>query len=202
MLKIIRNVKNHIYTIKIRDNLYSIVQNRHGYCYEFFDIFFTTPSNDLLEINLNNYDVLMSSNCAAGRFKDFFLRLEKKASPNNRVMQDKFLDFGHVIMFNMSNGIKNKEPWETSLIKIPDVLHPLSYEVIIPKIDELRDIEAIYKYEFHGLVGEVNKLKEKLIHYVDTGILWGEDKDFFFPNTEPFEKGKPIVYEFSDLLGI
>ena len=144
----------------------------------------------------------MSNNCAAGRFKDFFLRLEKKASPNNRVMQDKFLDFGHMIMFNMSNGIKNKDPWETSLIKIPDVLHPLSYEVIIPKIDELRDIETIYKHEFHGLVGEVNKLKEKLIHYVDTGILWGEDKDFFFPNTKPFEKGKPIVYEFSDLLGM
>ena len=88
------------------------------------------------------------------------------------------------------------------MIKIPDVLHPLSYEVIIPKVDELRDIEAIYKYEFYGLVGEVNKLKEKLIRYVDKGILWGEDKDFFFPNTKPFEKGKPIVYEFSDLLGM
>lgn len=78
MLKRIRNIRNHVCTIKIRDNLYSIVQNRHGYCYEFFDIFFTTPSNDLLEINLNNYDVLMSNNCAAGRFKVFSYALKRE----------------------------------------------------------------------------------------------------------------------------
>ena len=203
MLKRIQKIEDRVYSVKLRDNLYSLVQHRREYFYEFFDIFFTEPEKNIfLPTDLNNLNILMTLCCAHSRLKDFFLRVEKNVIPNRRPMQDKFLSSTHMMMVHLANGTKGKKPSEVSLIKVPDVLKFLSYEVIIQELDEDRDKEAICLYEFSGMWGDSEELKNKLIRYVETGVLWGKDKEFFFPNTEPVKKEKPVIYPFSELVGI
>lgn len=201
MLKRVRKIQDGVYTIKISDDVYSLVQHRGNTFYEFFDIFFTKPDEKkFLAIDLNNVDILMTRSCASSKLKDFFLRTEKKIIPNKRPPQDKYLSFTYMIMYNLAHGLQNKEPPASSLIKIKDIFHDCSYEALIPELNEETDLDSIYKYEFFGMVGDSEYLKSLLIKYVESGILWGRDKALSFPHVKPYQKEKPILNLFSDLL--
>ena len=200
MLKRVRKIQDGVYTIKISDDVYSLVQHRGNTFYEFFDIFFTKPDEKkFLAIDLNNVDILMTRSCASSKLKDFFLRTEKKIIPNKRPPQDKYLSFTYMIMYNLAHGLQNKEPSASSLIQIKNIHHG-SYEVLIPELNEEADLDSIYKYEFFGMVGDSEYLKSLLIKYVESGILWGRDKALSFPHVKPYQKEKPILHLFSDLL--
>ena len=200
MLKRIRKIQDGVYTIKISDDVYSLVQHRGNTFYEFFDIFFTKPDEKkFLAIDLNNVDILMTRSCASSKLKDFFLRTEKKIIPNTRPPQEKYLSFTYMIMYNLAHGLQNKEPSASSLIQIKNI-HNGSYEVLIPELNEEADLDSIYKYEFFGMVGNSEYLKSLLIKYVESGILWGRDKALSFPHVKPYQKAKPILHLFSDLL--
>lgn len=201
MLKRVRKIQDGVYTIKISDDVYSLVQHRGNTFYEFFDIFFTKPDEKkFLAIDLNDVDILMTRSCASSKLKDFFLRTEKKIIPNKRPPQDKYLSFTYMIMCNLAHGLQNKEPPASSLIKIKDIFHDCSYEALIPELNEETDLDSIYKYEFFGMVGDSEYLKSLLIKYVESGILWGRDKALSFPHVKPYQKEKPILNLFSDLL--
>ena len=104
-----------------------------------------------------------------------------------------------MIMYNLAHGLQNKEPSASSLIQIKNI-HNGSYEVLIPELNEEADLDSIYKYEFFGMVGNSEYLKSLLIKYVESGILWGRDKALSFPHVKPYQKAKPILHLFSDLL--
>ena len=201
MLKRIHDVKDKVFCIRLDDNIYTLAQCRGNTYYEFFDIFFTKPEEKRFPVvDLNTVDVLMTLSCATNRFKNFFLRAEKKVIPNQRPLQNMFLTIGHMVMVNAFNDAPNKMPLEVSLIRTDVLTNSLAYEVIIEKVDGIADQEIIDKYQFSGMIGDSEELREQLLRYVQEGILWGADKEHSFPEAKPRVRPKPPIIPFAQLL--
>lgn len=66
------------------------------------------------------------------------------------------------------------------LIELPASLDELEAKVLKNNLTLSDDLETIYKYELSGMVGDPEKLRERLINYFDNGINWDKSKEFLF----------------------
>lgn len=184
---------NSVCVIQVSENIYSLAQHRGNTFFEFFDIFFTDFDMNLsLKLDLNNIDVLFTMSCASNKLKNFFVKKESSIVPNVRPMQTVYLDPFHYMMQGLHEN-RDIDPC-VSLIELTNILKDTTtYKVIIECLDEVRDLEKIYNHNSLGMVGSARKIQEILVQYVDTGTLWSRAKELFFPNVEPYKKGKPII---------
>ncbi|GIM51413.1 hypothetical protein CAPN004_04430 [Capnocytophaga cynodegmi] len=191
MLKRIRLEDNQVYTIKISDEIYSIVQHRENNFFEFFDIFFTKPNEKkLLSLDLNSVPILCTYVLASNRLKDFFVQKETLVKPNQRTCNRVFHNPFHYMM----EGLRQEKtlPEGVALMQLKS-LRGINYEVLIEYLDEDKHINEIYQYNSSGMIGNSEKLKAELLKYVETGEFWSIAKAHSFPNVVPYKKGKPQI---------
>ena len=189
------NKVDAVFSVKITENVYTLAQHRGNTYFEFFDIFFTKPDNDReIYTNLNKINVLFTISCAANRLKDFFIRLEDSIQPNSRAVDTIYLHPFHYLLSSSQEINENKKC--TSLVKLTDIFQTgsTSYDVLIECLDYQEHYDYIYNHSILGMVGNSNKLKFLLKKYIETGVLWGEDKQFLFPTIEPCSQKIPTIY--------
>lgn len=191
MLKRIRLEDNQVYTIKISDEIYSIVQHRENNFFEFFDIFFTKPDEKkLLSLDLNSVPILCTYVLASNKLKNFFVRKETLVKPNERACNRIFHNAFHYMMEGLRQGKTLPEGVALTQLKS---LRGINYEVLIEYLDEDKHINEIYQYNSSGMIGNSEKLKAELLKYVETGEFWSVAKAHSFPNVVPYRKGKPQI---------
>lgn len=205
MLKRIRAVENDVFAVRVDDGVFTLTQYRGNSYYEFFDIFFTEPeAGSFLPLDLNRVDVLMTLSCAGNKFKNFFLRREEKALPNQRPVESSFLSIGHMLMRSLVNDADtapDNGPLAVSLIKYRDLLKEgCSYEVLIERVDAKQHEDVVNKYQFGGMLGDSVKLQQQLRRYVQEGVLWCKSKEYAFSDAKPRVRAKPDIHAFADLL--
>lgn len=122
-------------------------------------------------------------------------------TPNVRPVQDKYLSFTHIMMKSLTNGVPDKEPPASSLVRVPDIFKGTVPETLVEALNETADAALVYRHEFFGMAGDAGRLQDTLGAYVSQGVLWGQDKAFLFPKMPPHQKGKPTVHAFADLPG-
>lgn len=105
--------------------------------------------------------------------------MEKNVTPNVRPVQDKYLSFTYMMMKNLANGVPDKEPPASSLVRVPDILKGTVSEALVEELDETTHAALIYRHEFLGMAGDAGRLQDTLGAYVSQGVLWGQDKAFF-----------------------
>ena len=77
-------------------------------------------------------------------------------------------------------------------------LQSIDYEVLIEYLDEEKHLDEIYRYNSSGMMGSSKKIKDQLLHYVETGEFWSIEKAHLFPNVAPYQKAKPPILAVED----
>lgn len=196
MLKRIKLSDNQVYTIKISEEIFSIVQHRENTFFEFFDIFFNQPDDKkLLHLDLNTIPVLCTYSLATNKLKDFFVRRETLIKPNERECNRIFFHPFHYMMESLRQG---KNLLEGIALIQRKSLQSVDYEVLIEYLNRKDHLNEIYQYNSLGMAGSTQKLQTELLKYVRTGEFWSESKASLFPEVAPYQKGKPILHEVSE----
>ncbi|MDO5105228.1 hypothetical protein [Capnocytophaga sp.] len=193
MLKKIDLSDNHVYMIKISEEIFSVVQHRENTFFEFFDIFFTRPdAQKSLYLDLNSIPVLCTYSLADNKLKDFFVRKETHIKPNERECNRIFFHPFHYMMEGLKQG---KQLADGVALVRRKSLQNVDYEVLIEYLNDKEHLNEIYQYNSFGMVGNTQKLQSELLKYVETGEFWSVLKADLFPKVAPYQKEKPIVHK-------
>jgi len=177
MLKRIVWKNGKVISLKLRDDLYTLVQMRENHYLQFFKI--SQPHDEWNGIDLSKVDTLFFQYAATCVFKGLASKVVKKVTvdhkPSQKVMLSAIIGYSYCADLIELTG--SQEPHEGTVIK-----HNLSIE---------EDLDLIYKYELSGMIGNPDKLKNRLLNFFENGINWDESKSFLFkgiPLPKPEEK--------------
>lgn len=175
MLKKIIWQPNKVLSLKLRDNLYTLVQMREGYCLQSFDI--RSEYGEWSGIDLTKTDSLFTIIACEKALKTLAVAelSASQATPDKRPTGKIMLDA--VLGNNGDHG--------ANLIELTDQFESYEGTIIKQNLSVDEDLEAIYKYEITGMVGSPEKIRNRLIRYFDTGVNWDESKAFLFKGIQP-----------------
>jgi len=163
----------NIFSLKLRDDLYTLVQMRKDYYLQFFDI--KSSFDGWSDVNLAATDTLFFVFTSTAALKALVVSepSPEKVSPDKRRPQK--------IMLRAIIGGN----WGADLIELPDSLEGLDAAVLKSNLTLENDLDTIYRYELSGMVMDPDKLRERLINYFDQGINWDVSKAFLFKGIAP-----------------
>ncbi|WPN57895.1 hypothetical protein [Pseudomonas sp. P9_31] len=181
MLKKITWQDGTILSLKLRDDLYTLVQMREDYYLEFFDI--KNSRDEWSDIDLGKTDILFFNFTATKALKTLAISappLEKVAADNRRPQR--------ILLRAIIGG-----NYGADLIELTDSLEDFDATVLKSNLTLENDLETIYRYELSGIIGDPEKLRNRLINYFDNGVNWDEAKAFLFKGISPppAKKSKP-----------
>lgn len=164
------NHNNTVIQIKLRDNLFTLVQLRPNFFMEFFNIAYTQAGFD--QINLNNIERIFCIKVASQKFRSLMIsRINLEAvTPNLRPLPNRML----------SAIIEPGPRYGAKLIEFDKSFSELNATIIKENLNIKDDLELIYSYELSGMYGDPIKLTKRLLRYFDTRINWDESKEFLF----------------------
>ena len=183
MLKKLVWEENAVFSLQLRDNLFSLCQMRTGSIMQFFgccSIDDTWPGVDLdQEKILGQYFV------AENKLKPLFARKidPSEVRPNSR----------EVPRLMLSAIIEANDQYGGSLVRLNTAYSMLGEEMVTANLDKDVDWEIIRSHEFMGMEGSVNKLRARLLRYFDTGVWWDDQKSFLFRGIRLPEPDKDFV---------
>ena len=175
MLKRIVSPENSVFSLQLRQDLFTLAQMRRDHIMQFFDL--RREKNEWDGIDLNNEKPLFFIVVAAKRFKG--LLLEKIGV--DRVIPS----HAPVPMIMLNAVVGNTGIHSANLIELNPDFSDIDAKVIKANLTIDRDVDLIYKHEFTGMLGDPEKLRRRLLRYFDTGVNWDESKEFLFKGIEP-----------------
>ncbi len=173
MLKKITWQEGKVLSLKLRDNLYTLVQMRENYYLQFFDL---TRTQDIWEgIDLETVNTL------------FFIFTSTKALKGLAISEpslDNISTDGHSPEKKMLSAIIGGN-YGADLIELTDSFETLDAITLKSNLTVPDDLDTIYKYELSGMIGDPEKLRNRLINYFENGINWDKSKEFLFKGISP-----------------
>lgn len=168
MLKKITWQEGKVLSLKLKDDLYTLVQMRKDYYLQFFDL--THNEDDWTGVELEKVDTL------------FFIFTSTKALKGLAISEP-----------SLDSLSIDKRPAEkkmlraiiggnygADLIELTDSFETLDATTLKTNLTVADDLDIIYKYELSGMIGDPEKLRNRLINYFDNGINWDTSKEFLF----------------------
>jgi|SRR5476649_241680 len=168
MLKKITWQEGKVLSLKLKDDLYTLVQMRKDYYLQFFAL--KSAQDAWTEVDLGKVDTL------------FFIFTSTKALKGLAISEP-----------SLDNISIDKRPPEkkilraiiggnygADLIELTDSFETLDATTLKSNLTLADDLDTIYKYELSGMLGDPEKLRNRLINYFDNGINWDNSKEFLF----------------------
>lgn len=173
MLKKITWQEGKVLSLKLKDDLYTLVQMRKNYYLQFFDL--TSAQNTWSDVDLRTVDTL------------FFIFTSTKALKGLAVSElssdDVSLD-ERPPERRMLRAIIGGN-YGADLIELTDTFETIDATTLKSNLTLANDLDTIYKYELSGMIGDPEKLRNRLINYFDNGINWDKSKEFLFKGIFP-----------------
>ena len=159
-----------VFSLKLKDGLYSLCQMRKSSLMEFFAC--CRPDDTWNGIDLGRERVLAQYFVAENRLKPLFVRelTPSEASPNTRPATRMML----------SAIIEANDRYGANLVRLNSDYSMLDKELVKPDLDQESDWETIRAHELVGMQGSSDKLGARLSRYFETAIWWDEQKTFLF----------------------
>jgi hypothetical protein len=175
MLKKIVWEKNAIFSLKLRDDLFTLVQMREGSILQFFDI--RATKNEWADIDLNTKSTLFFNIAAEKPLKTLFiekidpLRVKPSTKPIEKMM-----------LSSTTEWVPEKQItlFGADLIELSADYSSYGGRIVKKGLTVKDDLETIYKYEWNGMIGDPEKLRKRLIRYFDTGVNFDDSTSFTF----------------------
>jgi len=170
MLKSIRWVEDRVLSLKLSENQFGLAQMRKNHLMEFFDVF---QENDSWEgIDLNKERILFCLFVAENRLKPLYSSVidRRDVKPNLRPIINRMLSA------NFGRGPQGG----ANLIELTDDYSNLPEKTIKPNLTIKNDLETIYTHELCGMYGDPEKIRKRILVYLETGVNWDESKGFLF----------------------
>ncbi|MBE8593618.1 hypothetical protein IQK56_23360 [Pseudomonas sp. MAFF 301449] len=173
MLKKIAWQENKVLSLKLKDELYTLVQMREDYYLQFFDL--TSNEDTWTDVDLEKVDTLFFIFTSTQALKGLAISEPSldKISIDKRVPEKKMLRA--IIGGN----------YGADLIELTDSFETLDAVTLKSNLTLADDLNTIYKYELSGMLGDPEKLRNRLINYFDNGINWDKSKEFLFKGISP-----------------
>jgi hypothetical protein len=170
VLKRIRWELDSVFSIRLRDDVYTLCQMRQASIMQFFPV---CSSSGVWEgVDLNSYGTLAALFVAEHQLKPLFVervssdRVKPSTTPVPRTM--------------LSAIIGSAGRYGANLVELNEDYSMVAERIVKEDLDPASDIEAIYRFELTGMVGNVEKLRTRLVRYFDTGVNWDDSKSFLF----------------------
>jgi hypothetical protein len=175
MLKKFEWAEGDVYSLKLRDDLYTLVQMRKNYLMQFFDL--SHASDDWDEVDLNGCATLFFQFVAIKGLKRLFCRKIPlvEVTPSSAPVENRML----------SMDLSEAPNYSAKLIELTDNFDALQAKTLTGRLNMNDDIDTIYRYELDGSEGNAERLAKRLIRYFDTGVNWDVSKEFLFKGILP-----------------
>ena len=175
MLKKIVWEDDAIFCIKLREDLFSLVQMRKNQIIEFFDI--KNFENKWENINLNLEKSLFFLYVAENNLKNIFVqKIEHSFIKPSKHPIAKYM---------LSAVLGNNGDHGANLVELTPEYESYGAKIVKEKLTIEYDIEILYQFELAGMVGSTEKLTKRLVRYFDTGVNWDDSKKFLFQGIQP-----------------
>lgn len=174
MLKQLKWTENAVFSIRLRENLFSLAQMRKNHIMQFFDIQCTTSK---WGGDLNCVRSLFFLFVAENRIKSLFVeKLDRSVvipsqEPIPRLM--------------LSPVIGSDGSCGANLVELTEDFSAYGARIVKENLSQTLDRDLIYRYELTGMVGDSEKLKNRLILFFDNSLNWDESKSFVFRGIDP-----------------
>lgn len=175
MLKRIVWKDNDVFSVRLRDDLFTLAQMRTNQIMQFFDVFRTT--NDWSGLDLNSVRSLFYLFVADNRLKPLFVEklTQKVVMPSEEPIPKLMLSF----------TVGENNTYGADLIELTDSYESYGGRVVKSNLSEKDDLKLIHTHELCGMVGDPEKIRNRLLRYVETGVNWDEGKSFIFKGIQP-----------------
>ncbi len=170
MLIHIPEAENTILCFQIRVGLFTLAQIRGNNLMEFFDVFRGEPN--WYGVDLNQASIIFCAYTAEKRFKPLITAvvLPNVVQPNARPVRRRML----------SSIIEANDKYGADLVELDDSLECTKATLIKADLDPDKDRQAIYDNELTGMIGSPEKLRARMIRFLETGVNWDDVKSFLF----------------------
>lgn len=85
-----------------------------------------------------------------------------------------------VIRRMLSPIIEPGDRYGADLVELDDTYESVKAQLIQGNLDAIKDRQIIYEHELTGMIGSPEKLRKRLLRWVETGVNWDDAKSFLF----------------------
>jgi hypothetical protein len=184
--------KGNVYSLKLRDDLYTLCQMANGHSKVFFfEIFRAT--DEWNGVDLNQVPILFSWGCGRVVTQKLGVRKisEKEAKPTTAAVERLRI---YPTLNNDGYRLYGEYPWKGgNLVDCGEDARLSGFQapVVVENLTVKENRDLILKYEFDGVAGD-NHVRERLLRYVDEGINIDVGKFYVFPELEIPGFKKPV----------
>jgi hypothetical protein len=157
--------------MQLREDVFSLCQMRTNSIMQFFAV--CKDANNWTGTDLNEQKTLFFAFVAVSQFKSILIaRLDSKTvAPSQSAVPRTMLD---AVMGTHPN-------YGAHLVELNTKFSMISERIVKPNLDPVADHDLLCRYELTGMLGSVDKLKKRILRYVDIGVNWDDQKSFLFP---------------------
>ena len=162
-----------VFSIQVGSFGYVLAQLRDNCRMDVFDNL--RNEDEWKEENLNEAKILFTIVVAEHRIlKLFSSDVTSMVIPNTRKRE--------LLALKMSSNIRKLTNLPAlSLIKLDEVHDPNNVEVLIDSLEPDFHKDVLYSYEYIGMVGQPEKIRDRIVTYFSSGINWDKQKSIFYP---------------------
>lgn len=175
MLKKISWTENAVFSLQLRDDLFTLVQMRRNQIMQFFAV--SKRVNEWEGTDLNKEKTLCFRFVAENKLKPLFA---DKLGPEQVVASALPIEKRVLNPVFGNNGDHG-----ANLVELTSDYEVVGAAIIKAGLTMQDDLDLIYTYELAGMMGDPEKLRKRLVRYFDTGVNWDESKAFLFKDIEP-----------------
>lgn len=169
MLKRLIWTEGTVLSIRIRDDLFALAQMRKNFLLEFFSV--SSQNDEWRNVDLN-FTTLMFTGFFATKFlKPVVSRIVNDGVRINERSPERLM---------LSTSFERNRIG-VDLIRLSDEYSALPRDVVKSDLSPQQDLDLIQRYEFCGMQGDSEQLRQRLARFFETGVNWDDQKDVVFP---------------------
>lgn len=170
MLKRIAWVEDAVFSLQLREDLFALAQMRRNHIMQFFAI--KSQSGKWQGVDLNEVRSLFFVFVAENKLKPIICgKVDADSVAPSRQPIPKLM---------LSAVIGNLGVHGASLIELSEGYSTDGKRVVKENLSQDGDIDLIYRHELAGMIGDPEKIKNRLIRFFDSGVNWDDAKSFLF----------------------
>ncbi|WP_064792212.1 hypothetical protein [Shewanella woodyi] len=170
-----------VFSIQVGHFGYVLAQLRDNCRMDVFDNL--RNEDEWKEENLNEAKIMFTIVVAEHRLlKLFDSDVTSVVTPNTRKRE--------LIALTMSSSIRKSTNLPAlSLVKHTEVYDPSNIEMLIESLEPEFHKDILYSYEYIGMVGQPEKIRDRVVTYFSSRINWDKQKSVFYPELSLPPKG-------------
>ena len=165
-------VVDSVFSIQVPEYGYVLAQFRKDHHLEVFDCLRKEDSWD--DVDLNNSPVLFNIVVAVSRLLKLFSRDFTALVKVNRRPQP-------VLSLSLGEVRPSTNLFGLTLVKHEEVYDPNNEMVLISSLDPEEHRDILYSFEYLGMNGKPEVIRNRISTYYETGINWDKKKSILYP---------------------